>query len=401
MRSVTIDQRRAALVTRHHLAGDAADPQAVVDALVALHATDPATVYLSVLARSRASSIADLAKLMYDTRDLVRWMAMRRTLFLFSTNDIPLIQAAVSAPVAEALRRRLISLIERNGITPAVDDRLPEWLARVEEQVDRAVLRRGAATGAELRTDVVALRGTIPARTPSETPHGLTSLLLTVMSTEGRLVRGAPTGAWTTRGHRWEPVAHWWPDGLPRLEAGGAQTALARRWLERYGPAAVEDLEWWTGWNKTTTRRAIAPLDLEHVDLHGRPGIDLADRAPVLPVEPVATLLPALDPTPMGWKHRGWFTAVEPAPLYDAAGNIGPTIWWDGAIVGSWASTPAGIRTRIRADRGRHAADAVQSAADQLLHRLEGASVTPAARTPLERALSAHADNPEAHAAEY
>jgi cytochrome c-type biogenesis protein CcmH len=71
-------------VRRHHLAADAAGPEAVVRALVALHATDPASVYLSVLARSAATTLSDVADAMYARRSLVRWMAMRRTLFVFA-----------------------------------------------------------------------------------------------------------------------------------------------------------------------------------------------------------------------------------------------------------------------------------------------------------------------------
>ena len=52
MRTITVQQRRRAMVRRHHLAGDADDPEAATRAVVALHATDPASVYLSVLARS-------------------------------------------------------------------------------------------------------------------------------------------------------------------------------------------------------------------------------------------------------------------------------------------------------------------------------------------------------------
>lgn len=396
VRVVTVEQRRAALVRRHHLAGDAADPGEVVGALVALHATDPGSVYLSVLARSAATAVADVSEAMYGRRALVRWMAMRRTLFVVAREDVPMVQAAVSTPLAASLRRRLLSRLARNGLDPTVTEDLPGWLAAAEGRIEQALHRRGSATGAELRADESALRATIPARTRSETPQGLTSPLLTLMGTEGRLVRSTPVGSWTTRNHRWEPVAAWWPDGIPELDPAGAQASLARRWLQRFGPATADDLQWWTGWNRTTTRGALSRLDLEDVDLHGRPGIDLrhSDVGDTSSPEPVACLLPALDPTPMGWRHRDWFTAVDPALIYDRAGNVGPTLWWNGELIGAWASTADGIRTEIVADRGRQAANAVDQAAARLQDRLEGAVVVPAARTPLERQLSrSRADN--------
>lgn len=125
---------------------------------------------------------------------------------------------------------------------------------------------RGTATGAELSGDEPRLRTAIPARTPSERPQTVTSPLLTIMSAQGRLVRSTPTGPWTSRHHRWEPVERWWPDGMPTLTAEEAQRALAHRWLTRFGPATVDDLQWWTGWNKTATRRALDRLPVEEVD---------------------------------------------------------------------------------------------------------------------------------------
>jgi hypothetical protein len=102
-----------------------------------------------------------------------------------------------------------------------------------------------------------------------------------------------------------------------------------------------------------------------------------------------ASLLPALDPTPMGWKHRGWMFGIDQRAVFDGAGNIGPTVWWNGEAVGSWAITAAGeLRTRILADRGSEAAAAVDTAAEQLHARLDGAVVTPAVRTPLERSIT-------------
>ena len=65
MRTITERQRRNALVARHQLGGDAAGPNDVVRALVARHATDPASVFLSVLARSRTSTLTDVADAMY------------------------------------------------------------------------------------------------------------------------------------------------------------------------------------------------------------------------------------------------------------------------------------------------------------------------------------------------
>ena len=213
------------------------------------------------------------------------------------------------------------------------------------------------------------------------------------MSADGRLVRSTPTGAWTSRHHRWEPASAWWPDGLASIDTAAAQRDLAHRWLTRFGPATVDDLQWWTGWTKTVTSRSIAGLPIEDVDLHGETGIALTgiddDPDDHAAEPPVAALLPALDPTPMGWKRRDWFLGVDAGQVFDRAGNIGPTLWWNGEIVGSWAIAANGaVRTTVIADRGAEARDAVQRTAAQLHERLNGMVVTPAIRTALELSLA-------------
>lgn len=96
------------------------------------------------------------------------------------------------------------------------------------------------------------------------------------------------------------------------------------------------------------------------------------------------TLLPSLDPTPMGWKDRDWFLGIDKRHVFDSAGNIGPTLWWGGQIIGSWAVANTGeVRTTVVADRGAAATAAAETAASRLNDRLEGAVVTPAIRTPL------------------
>ena len=391
MRTVSAAQRRSLLVRRHHLGGDAGSPEAAARAVLALHATDPASVYLSVLARSAGTTLADVADAMYRRRSLVRWTAMRRTLFLLPREDVPLVQAAVSTPLAQRLRRQLLARMG-GGTRPPVPGDLQEWLRDVEVQVRQALDGRGQATGAELAADVPALRTVITPRARSDRPQALTSPLLTVMATDGRLVRGEPTGPWTSRHHRWEPAERWWPSGMPVPAADRARRTLAHRYLSRFGPATAQDLRWWTGWSAATVRDALADLPLVEVDLHGQAGLVLEgdlDDLEDAPPPPVATLLPALDPTPMGWKQRAWFLGVEPERLFDRAGNIGPTLWWAGEVVGSWATTPRGdVRTTLTADRGAEAVRAVEDAAARLHPRLDGAVVTPAARTPLERTLA-------------
>jgi hypothetical protein len=114
------------------------------------------------------------------------------------------------------------------------------------------------------------------------------------------------------------------------------------------------------------------------------------DVAPAAATEPWAALLPALDATPMGWSQRDWFLGDHRPQLFDRSGNVGPTVWWDGRIVGGWAQRADGeIAFRLLEDVGADARAAVEAEAARLGAWIGDVRFTPRFRTPLERELSA------------
>ncbi len=381
-----VRERRARLVGRQLTAGSAVE---AARSVVALHATDPATVYLSVLARCPSLELDDVGRELYAERRLVRLMAMRRTLFVVPSELVPVVHAAASLDVAASMRKRLLSQLATLPTDPPLPDDLAGWLAATEAGVAAAVERLGTASGAQLAQAEPRLRTALLPTTEKsyDVRRTITSQVLTLVGAQGRLVRGRPMGSWTSRQHVWEPAAAWWPDGIEPVDPPQARARLVEEYLRRFGPATEADVVWWTGWAKGPTRTALAQV--ETAELGG--GLVLADDAgPFDDSPPAAVLLPALDPTPMGWKHREWFLPVEPGPLYDTFGNVGPTVWWDGEVVGGWAVRPDGsIATELLTDRGSDARQAVDAAAAALAARLGGTVVVPAFRTPLERRLSA------------
>jgi hypothetical protein len=183
-----------------------------------------------------------------------------------------------------------------------------------------------ARLGDRLADDAPALGTRILARAASERPQNLTTSLLTLMSAEGRLVPSTPTGpgpAVTIAGNRSRDGG---PGACSRSTRRGRNAiSPAAGWL---APAAPEDLQCWTGWSRTTTRRALTELAIEEVDLHGHAGINLARPARQLAdgrtADPAATLLPAFDPTPMGCKHRDWLLGINPAWCSTAPATSAP-----------------------------------------------------------------------------
>jgi hypothetical protein len=390
-RTVGAAERRARLVTRHRLVPARRADRAVDVArdLAALHATDPATVHLAAAARLRAPTVAAVERALYDDRELVRILGMRRTMFVVPVELAPVVQAACTRGIAAVERRRLVTHIEQGGL--ATDGEA--WLRRVGDATIAALERRGEALASELVADVPELQAQIRVgeATRWAVTQRLTNRVLSVLAAEEAIVRGRPRGSWTSTQYRWAPRSRWLPDepGEVTLTAAEARAELARRWLAAFGPGTPADLKWWAGWTMADARSALAGAGAVAVTLDGDTGYVLPDDVdPLPPCEPAVALLPALDPTPMGWKARDWYLGSHRGPLFDRSGNIGPSIWWGGRIVGGWAQRRDGqVVTRLLEDVGREAAAAVTSEAQSLTSWLGPARVTPRFRTPLEREL--------------
>jgi hypothetical protein len=388
IRVVGVAERRARMAIRHHLApGERAGTvAAAVAGIVALHGTDPASVYLAVRARTGKVDKAAIEHALYEERSLVRMLGMRRTVFVVPADLVPVIQAACTDRIAQRLRRQLARVVQEAGIAPDA----AAWLKEVGEGTIRLLAARGSATGAELARDEPRLRTQLIAA--PDNPYGgavnLTTRLLTLLSAEGLIVRGRPRGGWTSGQFTWSAAPQ-----REGLSADVARAALARLWLAAFGPALTSDLQWWTGWTAAQVRQALSSLDIAEVDLDGTPGVLLAgDEDPVFPAEPWAALLPALDPSAMGWRDRSWYVGEHAGALFDRSGNIGPTAWWDGRIVGGWAQRADGeIAVRLLEDAGAEAAAEIAAEAERLrcwIGRASRTRVIPRFRTPLERDLA-------------
>ncbi|KIF06820.1 hypothetical protein PL81_05470 [Streptomyces sp. RSD-27] len=383
---LTTADRRHRLGRRHRLAPSAraATTSGAADAVVALHATDAATVYLSARARlTEGHGPAAVERALYEDVSVVRMLSMRNTLFAVSAELAPHVDASTARAIAVKERRTFLKHLAEDGQGLDAD-----WLARAEAAALETLDALGPSTGAQLSAAVPALRQkiTIGRGKKYEAETGVATRVIRLLAADGRIRRDRPRGSWTSSQFRWAHTQPW-----PAVPAAEARAEIARRWLRAYGPATEADLKWWTGWTLTDVRKALAAVGPEQVRLDdgGTALVCPGDTAPEPAPEPWAALLPALDPSGMGWADRSFHLdpAHRPA-LFDYAGNIGPTVWWNGEIVGGWAQRPDGeIVWRLLGSPGREAEEAIGAEAARLAAWVGDARVTPRFRTPLEREL--------------
>lgn len=334
------DERRARLAQRHRLLPQLRtdDVVQIAEDLVALHSTDPVTVALSALVRMVSPSVAAVEDVVYEQRALIRHHAMRRTLWLATPDTVRLMHAAATRKLVAPARRQVLKMLTVAGVAE------PEaWLEDAGDQVVAHLREHGPSTARDIGRQVSGLR--VPLKLAPGKPYAATqgahSQVITLLGFQGRILRTRPS-SWITGAYAYAATEDWLPGGLGELDELDAATELARRWLRRFGPATTADLQWWMGWTLGLTRRALDGCRAVPVTLESGPGWIAADEEPVDHSEPWVALLPALDPTTMGWKQRSWYLPDAAIEAFDSVGNGGPTIWVDGRIVGAWAQDKQG-----------------------------------------------------------
>lgn len=384
---VRVLRRRARRANLDRSGGDLTD---VTRAVVALHGTDPATLHLTLHARQPvrpvAALVAELRGATEDTRGLVRLMGMRRTLHVVDAALAPAVMGLARTRLDPDRRKNAAKYLAEAG-APDLDTLRPAVL----EALDDGDLDTDAL---QARVPDLARRVGLSEGKSYAGAAPVSRFVLEALGTEGAIVRARVVGGWKSNRTTWARWDRWMPSLPPAPPKIEAHARLARAWLGAFGPATIDDLAWWAGLPKGEVRAALALLgdDVVTVEVNGWPGPryaladeSLEDGGPAIG----PSLLPALDPSGMCWTDRRPFLDPSIAgPLFDPNGNIGPTVWLDGRIVGGWACRKDGaVVFRVLDGAARAAEGAIREEAARLEAALDGEVVSPRFPTPLVKEL--------------
>lgn len=349
MLSINSAERRRRLVTRHrlHPLRRTNDPAEIARDLVALHSSDPVTPFLSILTRQEAPSVQSVERALYEDRALLRHHAMRRTIWLTDPAIVPDMHASSTRKLAAAERRTILKHL------PEGED----WMNASLTNISDFLTEHGPTDTRSIGEALPHLRRATPwpAGKNKTIDIPIHTKLMVLGGFEARFVRGRPLGSWVASQYVWALRSQWTPAPIddPEISVRSGAAGVLRRWLAAFGPGTMTDLRWWTGWTKAQVVQALEDLGAVNVALPP----DRSDAEPGEPtgwvlahdldetedLSPSVALLPSLDSTSMAWKQRSWYLeATTNARITDRWGNIGPTVWRDGRIVGGWAQHPSG-----------------------------------------------------------
>ena len=301
-------------------AGDSNDVAEVVRACGGMQAQDAPAAALAVRARSRGLTAAEVERARVEDRTVVRTWAMRGTLHLVASADLPWLLAVCGPVFLRAGQRRRAALGLDDAICTQGVAALRTVLAAEGPLTRAALVERLAACGIRL--------------VGQSAPH-----LLGYAALNGVICYGPDAGQ--------EPTYVLLDDWLPHREAVSREAALgelARRYLAAYGPAGPDDLAAWSGLPQADVRAAWQQIagDVIAVEVVGHPAALLKTRATWLDAPPAGLpvrLLPSFDTYLLGYRRRDLVLAPQHARrIHPGGGIIHPALLVDGRVQGTWRS---------------------------------------------------------------
>ena len=282
--------------------------------------------YLSIIARRPSVQMGDLDEALLNDRSLIRATAFRSSLFLLSSNDLPIYFRALYPVLKSSAFTKLAEI----NISEAAFNRMGRILTQADFNTPQ--------THEQIIDIIYATRKKVPDKNNQR-------LLVRKFCDLGILAR-AHTKGWKGNEFSYVLLKSWLAESPLTFEnPEGARTEMIRRYLRCYGPATMEDMAWWTGLPLMQVQRSVAHLRREavriplegHKDDHYGLKETIDNMRNPAEVREEILFLPPWDPFIFGWKnHRRLIDKENIKWVYDPLGNAAGTIVDNGKIIGVW-----------------------------------------------------------------
>lgn len=357
MVDVTIEQLHWNQLRKQFLLGEkVSDFYEVAKTQLGLHSTDYWTPYLSVWARLGNYDAKSVFESINNGKLIVRTHAFRKTLHVVHLDNLSVILSATGPALFNASRN------DRYRKTNALSDKDIEDLLR---QVVSA-LESGPLSMSELKKRV----------DPAISDYVRSALIM--LMAKGDVVRAKAKHARSNLTSY--ALLRKWAHGfkLEFIEESTATSHLIRSHIDRFGPVSIDDIAWWFKQTKTTVKNTIGRMkeDVVALELDGTEKFmmtaDLETASSIeVPTDDNVWFLPYEDHFLKAFIDRNRFISAEiqhrisppdrrhfwpskpdeprvmPSPGVRATGEVRPTIWYNGNVVGRWEIDDIGKEKRI------------------------------------------------------
>jgi len=309
-----------------------------------LHSTDYWTPYLSTWTRLGDFDAKDMFESLDNGKDLVRTHAFRTTVHVMHIENLSMIISATGPSLFKAFRKdkyRKVDILS--------DREIEKMLISVKD-----ALREKPLNTSELKKVV-----------PDVGDHVRSALIM--LMARGEVVRAkAPHARSNLTSYA---LLENWVDGfkLETIDEGVALADLIRMHIERFGPVSIDDIAWWLRLSKTSVKSAISKIEenvvkvtietgegfMENSDYEAastleKPKEDLVwfmpyedhflkaliNRSKFIDDEIEPKLFPSY--RTHFWPSNPDAPKVEPSKGLRATGEVRPSIWLNGKVVGRW-----------------------------------------------------------------
>ena len=298
---------------------------------IALHSTDYLTPYFSLWARQDEFKPESMLEDLNITRTALRLRAFRGTVFVM---DKDLIQETIEA-------KKYYYAASRMGEVEKLSKKVGFDLAAFEKRIDRLLEGRRVLSMSEIKKELAS---------ELDVASEVFPYWLRYLEFIGMLCRGTQKHI-ADRSVKYALLRELFPQIRTSIAPEEAFDSLMERYIGLFGPVALEDLCWWFPVTKTMARESLGRMGEKIVSFShdGRECfMEAGDyelykdyKPPASTKNPAVAFLPYEDHFPKAYFLRDWFLSPEAAKIVMRKGTIYrgqifPSIWVNGEIVGGW-----------------------------------------------------------------
>ena len=219
------------VLRKQHLASKFDNVLKCVEDIAGLNSITATTPYLSLFNRINDFKKSMLDEEMYEKKRLYRLRLMRGTLFIVTSNFLPIAYYAT----IDRTQERLAGFRKRYKLSENKFEELKDEII--------TVIGKGEKTAVEIRKEL----GT----------NTSISLILRLLMEDVPLLRGRPLGTWKGEQFRYSLLPQNIKLGMDKEKA---KLLLVEKFLEAFGPATLKDLTWWSGFSKKESKKILEEI---------------------------------------------------------------------------------------------------------------------------------------------